>query len=192
MLFIITQQVQPAFIMPVMQSQQAWIMSQQALSPLVQVMQTPSSVISHLHMPIIMLQEQATIPFIIMQQLHMPPASMVQRFCIMPTAILSSLVQWILIPPSHFSILIVQRGTIIMFIGPGIVPVAGIVPPAIVGIPIPARSIIIALFIVRSRHKRVRPRPGPASPGSQQTPIMTRPLTVARRHTPKISKFDDQ
>ncbi len=38
MLFIIMQQEQPAFIIMVMQSQQAWIMSQQALSPLVQVM----------------------------------------------------------------------------------------------------------------------------------------------------------
>ena len=42
MLFIITQQVQPAFCMFIMQSQQAWIMAQQAASPLVQVMHTPS------------------------------------------------------------------------------------------------------------------------------------------------------
>ena len=112
MLFIIMQQVQPAFIMAVMQSQQAWIMSQQALSPLVQVMQTPSSVISHLHMPIVRLQQQTIMPFIIMQQLHMPPAIIVQRFCIMLQAILSSQVQVIFMPPVHFSIFIVQRGTI--------------------------------------------------------------------------------
>ena len=68
------QQVQPAFIMAAMQSQHAWIMAPQSLSPLVQVIVQPLSVISHLHMPIIRLQQQAIIPFIIMQQLHMPPA----------------------------------------------------------------------------------------------------------------------
>ena len=73
-----------------MQSQQAWIIAQQAGSPLVQVMQTPSSVISHLHMPIVMLQQQTIMPFIIMQQLHMPPAIIVQRFCIIVAVILSS------------------------------------------------------------------------------------------------------
>ena len=52
-LFIITQQLQPASIMQVTQSQQAWIISQQWLSPLVQVMQTPCSIISHLHMPMV-------------------------------------------------------------------------------------------------------------------------------------------
>ena len=55
MLFIIMQQVQPAFIMAVMEAQQASIMAQQAGSPLVQVMQTPSSVGSHLQWAIIML-----------------------------------------------------------------------------------------------------------------------------------------
>ena len=49
MLFIIMQQVQPAFIMAVQQSQQAWIMAQQSLSPPVQVIQvrlpsTPDSI----------------------------------------------------------------------------------------------------------------------------------------------------
>ena len=42
----------------------------------------------------------------------MPPASMVQRFCIMLQAIASSQVQVIFMPPVHFSILMVQRGTI--------------------------------------------------------------------------------
>jgi hypothetical protein len=64
MLFIIRQQLQPAFIMAVMQSQQAWIMAQQALSPLVQVMRTPISVASHRHMAIVRLQQQVIIPFI--------------------------------------------------------------------------------------------------------------------------------
>ena len=130
MLFIIMQQVQPAFIMAVMQSQQAWIMAQQSVSPLVQVMRTPSSVISHLHMPIVRLQQQTIMPFIIMQQLHMPPAIIVQRFCIMPADILSSQVQVIFMPPVHFSIVIVQRGTIIMFVPAGIVPGAAHRPHA--------------------------------------------------------------
>ena len=55
MLFIITQQVQPDFIMAVMQAQQAWIIVPQAGSPLVQVMQTPSSVGSHLQWAMVML-----------------------------------------------------------------------------------------------------------------------------------------
>jgi hypothetical protein len=72
------------------QSQHAWIMAQQSLSPLVHVMQTPSAVISHLHMPIVRLQQQTIMPFIIMQQLHMPPAIMVQRFYSIVAVILSS------------------------------------------------------------------------------------------------------
>jgi hypothetical protein len=84
MLFIMRQQVQPEAIMPAMQSQQDWIMAQQALSPLVQVMRTPSAVGSHLHMPMVMLQQQTIMPFIIAQQEHMPPAIMAQRFCSMP------------------------------------------------------------------------------------------------------------
>ena len=47
--FIIRQQLQPAFIMAVMQSQQAWIISAHLASPLVQVMTQPSLVMSHLH-----------------------------------------------------------------------------------------------------------------------------------------------
>ena len=64
MLFIITQQVQPALSMQAMQSQQAWIISQHLASPLVQVMHTPSLVISHLHMPMVRLQQQTIMPFI--------------------------------------------------------------------------------------------------------------------------------
>jgi hypothetical protein len=55
MLLIIRQQVQPDFIIEVMHAQQASIIAQQDGSPLVQVMQTPSSVGSHLHMAIVKL-----------------------------------------------------------------------------------------------------------------------------------------
>jgi hypothetical protein len=90
MLLISRQQVQPDFIIPDMQAQHASIMEEQAGSPLVQVTQTPSSVASNLQRPIIKLQEQTIIPFIMQQQLHSPPAIMVQRFWSMPAATLSS------------------------------------------------------------------------------------------------------
>jgi hypothetical protein len=146
-LFIITQQVQPSLSMVAMQSQQAWIISQHFGSPLVQVMTHPLSIISHLHRPMVRLQQQTIMPFIIMQQLHMPPAIMVQRFCIMLHAIGSSQVQTIFMPPWHFSNLKVQRGTIIQLPGDGI-PAAGPAPAPMPGIPIPVipvRSTIIVL-----------------------------------------------
>jgi hypothetical protein len=97
-------------------------------------MQTPSLVISHLHIPIVRLQQQTIMPFIIMQQLHMLPASMRQRLCTISQAVLSSHTQVIFMPPWHFSIFMVQRGTIRQLavegcplIVPGI-PVIGIVP----------------------------------------------------------------
>jgi hypothetical protein len=149
-----TQQVPPAFVMAETHSQQAWIMAAQALSPLVQVSVTPSPVISHLHRPITRLQQQTIIPFIITQQVHMPPASIVQRFCTMPEATLSSLVQEMVMPPVHFSTFTSQRGTIIMFMPAGIVPGVPIVPAPMPAGPItpatpiiPLRSIIIALLI---------------------------------------------
>jgi hypothetical protein len=91
-------------------------------SPLVQVMHTPLAVISQRHMPIVRLQQQVIIPFIIMQQLTMPPCSMVHRFCIMLHAIASSHEQVIFIPPWHFSNFIWQRGTIVQLAGIVLVP----------------------------------------------------------------------
>lgn len=119
--FIMMQQQQPAFIMAVMQSQQAWIMSQQALSPEVQVIMQPSAVISHLQVPIIMLQDIMVMPFIIMQQFIMPPAIIFIMFCIMERCIMSSQTQVIFMPPSHFSIFMVHRGIIIMPFMAGII-----------------------------------------------------------------------
>ena len=122
MLFIIMQQVHPDAIMFIMQSQQAWIMAQQLLSPLAQVMRTPISVGSHLHRPIMRLQQQTIMPFIIMQQEHIPPAIMVQRFWSIAAEVLSSHTQSMVIPPSHLAKVMVQRGTIIMFMPAGAVP----------------------------------------------------------------------
>jgi hypothetical protein len=149
-LFIITQQVQPHFSMQEMQSQQLWIISQHFGSPLVQVMEQPSLVISHLHIPMVRLQQQTIIPFIIMQQLHMPPAIMLHRFCIMLHAIGSLHEQVTFIPPVHFSTLKVHFGTIIQLVPVGMVPgllIPGIPMPPIPGMPIPVRSIIIVLVI---------------------------------------------
>jgi hypothetical protein len=147
---IIRQQVQPAFRQAVMQSQQPWIIDMQAGSPLVQVTTHPSLVISVLHMPIIKLQLQQTMPFIMQQHEHMPPASMVQRFCIIARATASSHTQVIFIPPDIFSTAILHRGTIIMFGAMGAVPMPGMgdIPGMpMPGIPIPVRSIIIVLVM---------------------------------------------
>jgi hypothetical protein len=114
-------------------------------------MQTPSLVASALHIPIARLQQHIVMPFMSMQQLHIPPAIIEQRFCSMVADIASSHLQIIFIPPVHFSIVIVHRGTIIHCGAVGMPPVAPIGPAAadpIPGIPIPARSITIALVIV--------------------------------------------
>jgi hypothetical protein len=112
-LFIITQHVQPDCSIVVKQSQQAWIILQQVGSALVQVIQTPLGVISHLHIPMVRLQQQTIIPFMRQQTLHMPPAIMLQRFCTMLQAVGSSHVQVIFMPLVHFSNFMVQRGTIV-------------------------------------------------------------------------------
>jgi len=149
---IMTQQVQPDFKHAAMHSQQPWIMATHAASPLVQVTTQPSLVISHLHMPIIRLQLQHIMPFIMQQQEHMLPASMVNRFCIMARATASSHEQVIFMPPFMVSMVILHRGTIIMF---GAMEVAGAdmgaAPMPGIGIPmpmpIPVRSIIIVPVI---------------------------------------------
>ena len=109
-----TQHMQPAFMHWLMHSQHACSMSQQALSPLVQVMQQPSLVISHLQLHIAMLHWHMTMPFIMQQQLHMPIESILQRFCSMPVDISSSHMQCIFMPFGHFSIFILQRGSMVM------------------------------------------------------------------------------
>jgi hypothetical protein len=146
-LFIITQQQQPALSIEAMQSQQAWIIAQQLASPEVQVIVQPCLVISHLHMPIVRLQQQTIMPFMVMQQLTMPPCSMVQRFCIIEAATGSSQVQVIFMPSLVFSILKVQRGTIIMLGAIGMVPGLPIPIGVVPGIGIAIRSIIIVLVM---------------------------------------------
>jgi hypothetical protein len=110
-------------------------------------------------------------PFMRQQQLNIPPAIIVQRFCNMAAETLSSQEQVTFIPPEHLAKVMVHRGTIIMFIPgavgawPGIVPVdAGIGIPAI-GIPV--RSIIFVVAILVSSIMRSSCC---HSAGSRQTP----------------------
>jgi len=76
-----TQHMQPAFMQAIMQSQQAWHMAQHSASPLVHLKQTPIlvSVHSHLHMHIE--HWHIVMPFIMQQQVTMPPAIILHRFC---------------------------------------------------------------------------------------------------------------
>jgi hypothetical protein len=101
-----------------------------------------------LHSPIVKLQQQTHIPFHSMQQLHIPPANIWQRFCTMLWAILSSQEHVIFIPPLQCSILKVHRGIIIQLAIAGIAAVVPIVGVPMPGTPmpciaIPARSIIM-------------------------------------------------
>jgi len=150
-------QQQPASQHLARQSQQAWHMAQQYLSPLVQVMQTPFSVISHTQLQQQKLHWQRTMPFIVQVQQHMPPASIRQRFCSVPQETSSSQEQMILQPPAHFSNLISQRGTThhdgMVDIG-DIVAGADGIPPIIE--PMPVRSIIIVLDIANSSSCELR------------------------------------
>ncbi len=116
------QHVQPASRHAQRQSQQAWIMSQQALSPLVQVMQQPSSVIVHSHAHINRLHWHTHMPFLVQHTLHKPSHSILQRFCKVAQAISSVQQHDIFMPPLHFSSLTVQRGAIATLVMPGRTP----------------------------------------------------------------------
>jgi hypothetical protein len=145
-----TQQVQPAFMQAVMHSQQAWHMAAQPSSPLVQVMHTPILVSVHSHLHIDMQHWHIIMPFIMQVHEHIDPANILHMFCNVAAAISSSQVQVILNPPLHFSIFIVQRGTMHMApdILPGIEPAIGDPIGAEPGmVPIAPRSIIIMLAI---------------------------------------------
>ena len=78
-------------------------MAWQALSPLVQLMQQPSLVYSHLQIPTVKLHWQQGMPLHVQQQLQRPSANMRQRFCSVPRATSSSQRQWILQPFEVFS-----------------------------------------------------------------------------------------
>lgn len=139
-------------------------MAQQCLSPLVQVMQTPSLVISQVQLQQAKLQLQQGMPFIVQVIEHMPPAIMRQRFCSVPQAISSSQQQTILQPPAHFSILISQRGTthqVGIAAAPGID--AGDIGMAPGMLPMAERSNIMELDIATSIFVELRRTSGESS-----------------------------
>lgn len=151
-------------------------MSQQAVSPLVQQTQQPSLVISTLHAPMVRLQVNTVIPFIMQHKLHRPPAIMVHKFCIMVQAAASSQQQVIFIPPAHFSIFMEQRGTITM-LGVAVWGADPICRP--LHIPFMAvRSIIIALVIIQSP----REVPTVSNPGKDRIPGVFSGKSVKRGH----------
>ena len=170
-----TQHVQPAFTQAHTQSQHAWIMSQHALSPLVQVKHTPSLVIvqSHLHMH--RLHWHIIMPFSVQHRLNIPPAIILHMFCSVAADVSSSHVQETFMPPAHFSTFIVQRGTMhmpcIVADMPGIGPCIGIEPDMPIEPLVRLRSIIIALDIdtpfASAAPKRLRPW-GHASEGNRR------------------------
>jgi hypothetical protein len=131
----------------IMHSQQAWHMAQQSSSPLVQVMHTPILVSVHSHLHIDMLHWHISMPFIMQQQLHRLPAIILHIFCKVVAASSSSHVQVIFMPPLHFSIFIVQRGTMHICMEEGATP--GIAPACMPEPiePIIALSIIMTLAI---------------------------------------------
>jgi hypothetical protein len=94
-------------------------------SPLVQVIFMPISIGSNMQAPMVMLHMQHIMPLHMQAIEHIPPAIMLQRFCIIMALVLSSQTHMQLMPLDVFSIFIVQRG-IIMPIEP--------MPPIICGI----------------------------------------------------------
>jgi hypothetical protein len=96
------------------------------------------------------LQEQTMMPLSMRQQLHMPPMSAEHMCCTMLQATASPQEQVIFMPPLHFSIFMVQRGTISELPGiPGVT--AGMpIPIGVEAIPgsAPIRPIIDALLAI--------------------------------------------
>jgi hypothetical protein len=150
--------VQPGIIMLVMQSQQACIILTAIASPLVHIMVQPMSINSTLVMPMVMLQQQHIMPFIMQQQLIMALGIIMHKFCIMVADILSSHMQVTFIPLAIFSNCMVQRGIIMGFIIPmpmfmplGM-PIPGPIGICMPIVPIPIidpRSVVV-MFIVCS------------------------------------------
>mgnify|MGYP000586643813 CR=1 FL=1 len=118
-----------------------------------QVKQTPILVSVHSHLHIDMQRWHIVMPFIMHEQLHIQPANILHMFCKVAAAISSSQVQVIFMPPLHFSIFMVQRGTMHICMAPGAaigMPALGIEPLIGDAAPIILLSIIIMLVISNS------------------------------------------
>lgn len=101
------------------------------------MMVTPFFDFVHLQVAMAMLHMHIVMPFIMQQQVHMPPAIISHMFCSVAAETSSSQMQVIFMPPAHFSIFIVQRTTMLMLpigmpdipdIIPGIMGIPGIMP----------------------------------------------------------------
>jgi hypothetical protein len=111
--FIIIMQQQPGMLMQViMQSQQAWIILTQLASPLLHIIFMPMSIISKVQAPMVILQQHIIMPLHMQHMEHMPPAIMLQRFCIIMALVLSSQTHMHIMPSAVFCIFMVQRGII--------------------------------------------------------------------------------
>ena len=144
--FIIMQQQQPGVAMQaIMQSQQAWIMRQHISSPDVQVMVQPMSIMSILHMPMVpMLQQQQHMPLHRQAMEHMALGIIMHRFFIISAAVLSSHLIVHFMPPATFSIVMVQRGTMV----PAMPMLPAIMPPVMPGIIMPDIPLIMGMLIM--------------------------------------------
>ena len=99
----------------------------------------------------------------------MPPAIIVQRFCSMAVETMSSHAQVTFMPPGHFAKVIVQRGTITMFMPEEVgawVPTTPVEPViGMPGIAIPEHSSNLAeAILVSSERTRVGLHGGPPHP----------------------------
>ena len=104
-------QQQPLSTQQAIASQQFCVISQQALSPVSQVMQQPSAVGSQVVWQQQRLTWQTVWPLNVQQQLQHWPASILQSCCRVAAATSSSHLQWILQPVFVFSIRSSHRGT---------------------------------------------------------------------------------
>jgi hypothetical protein len=152
--------MQPAFMQAIMHSQQDWHMAAQSSSPLVQVMHTPILVSVHSHLHMQRLHWHIIMPFIMQQQLHMLPAIILHMFCKVAAATSSSQVQVIFMPPLHFSIFIVQRGTMHICMALGATP--GILPD--IGAPTELIMLRSIIMLVISYSLSTRPKPTHVAP----------------------------
>lgn len=150
-------------------------------------------------------------PFIMTAIEHVPPCSIMHRFCIIMAAAWSSQVQVQAMPPCIFSIFILQRGTIIMEGIDWPMPIPGIedipmelimpIPPIIVFI-IPAGIIIIELIPSEAPDPIVFPRPvivgvmvmflSVSSVGWQRASLKTFPAGVGRGVTHRRDRAKQQ
>ena len=85
---------------------------------------------------------------IMQQQLTIPPAIILHMFCIMAQAEGSEQVHVIFIPPAHFSIFIMQRGTMTVFIPLMPVGIAIPMPVGELAVGVVAIGLIVAVTIV--------------------------------------------